>query len=424
MPRSDKETRLPRSEAEPRPTSIESRDSWVAAIAAVCILSLSYGAPLVAVVGLRTMAEDLGSSRALPALASSLAYLGSGAGGVAMGLLVPRFGMRLVATFGGACIGLGLLLAAGGAAWQLLLGYGLLVGFFGTGALFAPLMTHVSMWFDRRRGSAVALVSSGQYVAAVLWPSLFERGIAFWGWQATMLAFGVVSAALIMPVALLVLKPPPASTEPPPTAASRAAESRVLGLPPNLVQACFCAAVFLCCIPMAMPAAHLVAFCGDIGIPASRGALMLSVTMLCAFLARQAWGALGDRIGGLNTALAGNVLQTIGMCLFLATQDEAGLFLVAALYGLGFGGIVPSYVLGIRALFPARQAHWRVPVLIFCGLTGMATGSWLAGVIYDSTGSYATAWQVGILANLVNLAVLVPLAWRWRGWRGPRPALA
>jgi MFS family permease len=245
-----------------------------------------------------------------------------------------------------------------------------------------------------------------------------------WGWQATMLAFGLISAAVIIPVALLVLQPPPAQVEAASTAASRAAERQVLGLPPNLVQAGLCAAAFLCCIPMAMPASHLVAFCGDIGIPASRGALMLSVTMLCAFVARQAWGALGDRIGGVNTALAGNVLQTIGMALFLVTQDEAGLFLVAALYGLGFGGIIPSYVLGIRALFPARQAHWRVPVLIFCGLAGMATGSWLAGVMYDATGSYGAAWQAGIVANLVNLAILVPLALRWRGWHRPQPALA
>jgi MFS family permease len=105
------------------------------------------------------------------------------------------------------------------------------------------------------------------------------------------------------------------------------------------------------------------------------------------------------------------------MALFLTTRDEAGLFLVAAVYGLGFGGIIPSYVLAVRELFPARQAHWRVPLTLFCGLGGMATGSWFAGLLYDATGAYALAWQAGILANLLNLAILVPLALRQRGGR-------
>ncbi len=392
--------------------SIETRASWVAAIAAVAILSIAYGAPLVAVVGLRLIAEDLGSARAVPALASSLAYVGSGAGGILMGLLVPRLGMRRVVCIGAVCVALGMALAAGGQEWQLLLGYGVLVGVFGTGALFAPLITYVSLWFDRRRGSALALVSSGQYVAAVLWPALLERGIAAWGWQATMLAFGGFCAVTILPVALLVLRPAPLALPNAGPGREPQAGERVLGLHPNLTQGLICLAGFLCCIPMAMPAAHLVAFCGDLGIAASRGALMLSVTMACAFLARQFWGALGDRIGGLRTATIGNVCQTIGMALFLVTQDEAGLFLVAAIYGLGFGGITPSYALAVRGLFPAGQAHWRVPLIFFTSLCGMATGSWLAGYLYDATGAYAVAWQAGIFANLLNLGILLPLALR------------
>jgi MFS family permease len=165
---------------------------------------------------------------------------------------------------------------------------------------------------------------------------------------------------------------------------------------------------------MAMPAAHLVAFCGDLGIAASRGAAMLSVLLLCAFLARQFWGWLSDRIGGLWTVMFGSLAQVVGMLGFLATQDEAGLFFVAAAYGLGFGGIIPAYVLAVRGLFPALEAAWRVPVLLFCSLSGMAAGAWLAGAIYDRVGFYAAAWWVGIAFNLVQLAIIAELLRRQR----------
>ncbi|MBV1796679.1 MFS transporter [Siccirubricoccus sp. G192] len=194
--------------------SIESRTSWVVAIAAVIILSVSSGAPIIVVVALRQIATDMGEVRAIPALASSLAYLGAGAGGVLMGWLAGRIGTRVVAITGGAMVCGGLLLAAGGAPWQLLLGYGLLVGFFGNGALFPPLMTYVSLWFDRRRGTALALVSSGQYIAGALWPALFEAAVATHGWQRTMLGFGLFVAVITMPLAALVLRPPPPPCRP------------------------------------------------------------------------------------------------------------------------------------------------------------------------------------------------------------------
>ena len=410
--------------AEQATGSVETRTSWLVAAAAVAILSVSFGAPVIVVVALPTIAADLGEARAVPALASSLAYLGAGAGGVLMGWLAGRVGTRPVAVAGGAMVCAGLALAAGGAAWQLLLGYGLLVGLLGNGALFPPLMTYVSLWFDRRRGAALALVCSGQYVAGALWPALFERAVAALGWQRTMLGFGLLAAAVIVPLAALVLRPPPPVPAPGagPAAAGPRAGAPVLRLPPDLALALLALASFLCCVPMAMPAAHLVAFCGDLGIAASRGALMLSLLLAAAFVARQFWGWTADRIGGLRTLLAGSVAQTLGMAGFLLTQDEAGLFFVAAAYGLGFSGLVPAYVLTVRELFPAREAAWRVPGLLFLSLCGMAAGAWLAGFLFDRFGNYAVAWEAGIACNLVNLAVLGPLA-RRQGTR-PRPAPA
>ena len=184
-----------------------------------------------------------------------------------------------------------------------------------------------------------------------------------------------------------------------------------------------CAAGLMCCVPMAMPQGHLVAFCTDLGIAPAHGAAMLSVLLGCAFISRQFWGWITDRIGGLRTVLAGSVCQITAMTGFLLTQNEAGLFAVAAIFGLGFSGIIPAYVVAIRELFPAAEASWRVPtVLLFTG-SGMALGGWLAGVIYDWAGFYAIAFATGIAFNAAHIVVIGSLVLR-QGQVRRRPLVA
>jgi MFS family permease len=175
-----------------------------------------------------------------------------------------------------------------------------------------------------------------------------------------------------------------------------------------------CAAGVMCCIPMAMPQGHLVAFCSDLGISRSMGALMLSVLLGTAFFSRQIWGVISDRIGGLATILIGSAWQAASMTAFLLTQNEAGLFTVAAAFGLGFSGIIPAYVLAVRELFPASEAYWRIPTLLLFSGSGMAAGGWLAGLLYDRLGFYAPAFAVGIGANLLNLLIISVLVGRGR----------
>jgi MFS family permease len=183
---------------------------------------------------------------------------------------------------------------------------------------------------------------------------------------------------------------------------------------PNLAMSLLCVAGLMCCVPMAMPQGHLVAFCSDLGIPPARGAAMLSLLLGCAFLSRQVWGAVSDRIGGLRTVLAASLCQIAAMSAFLLTQDEVGLFAVAAAFGLGFSGIIPAYVLAVRDLFPAAEASWRVPTLLLCSGSGMAAGGWLAGILYDHFGSYLPAFATGIGFNVLNLAIVGTLVARQR----------
>jgi len=349
----------------------------------------------------------LGTDRSVLSLASGLVWIGIGAGGIFMGWLADRIGIRMTATIGATAMAAGLALSSLGTVWALFVGHGLLIGFLGNGALYAPLMVYVSRWFDRRRGTALALIASGQYIAGMLWPTLLEAGMNRYGWQATMLAYAVVVLALL-PL-LVLLRPAPEPRIDGPSAGSLRPGASLLGLPPNAVMALICVAGFLCCVPMAVPASHLVAFCGDMGIAPTHGAAMLSVMLACAFLSRQFWGAFADHFGGLRTVLTGSVFQTVTIAAFLLTRNEIGLFTIAAAFGLGFSGIIPAYSVTIRDLFPSSEASWRIPAVLFTSMAGMAFGSWFAGRLYDSFLSYTPAFVLGVVFNLGNLMVIMLL---------------
>jgi MFS family permease len=303
----------------------------------------------------------------------------------------------------------GLALSSLGSVWALLIGHGLFIGLLGNGAIYAPLIVYVSRWFDRRRGTAIALISSGQYIAGIIWPSLIGMAIARYGWQTAMLVYGGVVLAAILPM-LMLLRPSPEPSVTVDDRAGHASGNRVLGMPPNVTMTLICLAGFLCCVPMALPSSHLVAFCGDIGI--SAGAAMMSVLTGCAFLSRQFWGAFADRYGGLRTVMTGSALQMLAIGAFMLTRNEAALFAIAGAFGLGFSGIIPSYAVAIRDLYPSTEASWRIPMVLFTSMSGMAFGSWFAGRLVDTYGSYQPAFASGVLFNLANLTLILFLVSR------------
>ena len=402
----------------------DSRASWAIAVVALCTLSVSFGSPYLSIVALKAIAAETGGQRAIPALAYSLAWLGAAVGGIAMGQIAERVGVRWTVAFGGTMICLGLILSSYGAIWQLYVGHGLFIGLLGNAGINAPLMIYISKWFERRRGIALAVVSSGQYVAGALWPPIFERMIAAMGWRRAMFAFGLIVASIVVPLALMFFRSPPAEATNPMAGAAKpvAAGEPVLGLPPNVAFGLLVVCNFLCCVPMAMPAAHLIAFCGDIGLTAAKGAAMLSLLLTCAVVSRQLWGLLSDRIGGLRTIMWSSGAQLLAIGAFSLTQDEAGLFMVSIAFGLGYSGLIPAYVLAIRQHFPPSEMSWRVPIALLFGGSGMAVGGWLAGYIYDRAGFYAPAFATGLAFNALNFAIIAFLVWQSRkpeNSRGP-----
>ncbi|MFZ0424446.1 MAG: MFS transporter [Xanthobacteraceae bacterium] len=399
---------------QPNFTSVETRTSWVVASVILLIMAVAFGAPWITVVALKNIAAEVNGERSVPALASALMWIGSGVGGILMGRVAERVGIRFTVIFGSAMIATGLALSTLGPSWPLYIGHGLFIGLIGIGGINAPFYVYVSRWFDRRRGSALALISSGAYLAGTLWPPIFARLIAYAGWRQTMLYYAALELVLIVPTAIIVLQPPPEAPRPAVATSTVHRTKSVLGWPPNLVFALQMGAIFTCCIPMSMPQAHLVAFCSDLGISPAHGAAMVSVLLGAAFFSRQLWGVISDRIGGLYTMLIGSACQALGMAAFLLTQDEVGLFTVAALFGMGFSGLVPANVLASREMFSVDEAYWRMPTLLLCSGFGMAGGGWIAGVLYDYFGFYAPAFAAGLGVNLLNLMIVSTLAFRRR----------
>jgi len=404
--------------------TLDSRAAWVVATAALVILSIAYGAPLLAAVALKPIAAEFGTARAAVAAAPSFTFVGAAFGGIAAGWLTGWLGIRRIVLFGAAMLAAGLVLSAAGGLFQLYAGHGVLMGLFGTSCMFSPIMTYVSRWFDRSRGAAVAMISSGQSLAGAFWPIVFQAGITEFGWRRTMLVFGLFVGATILVLAAIFLRPPP---QPLPSKAGDGRDPKagapVLGLSPNLAMIILSVAIFCCCVPMAMPSQHIVAFCGDLGFASQIGAAMLSVLLGSAFVARQFWGWAADRIGGLQTLLWSSIAQATALSGFLLTKDEATLFVVSAAFGLGFSGLLPAYVIAIREYYPVKEANWRVPTIYFAGFLGMAAGGWGAGALYDHFGYYLPAFAVGIGFNIVNLVILLTLVFRQRD-KGLRTAMA
>jgi MFS family permease len=404
------------------PRSIETRASWIVASLSLVMLGLSFGGPWITAVGLKEIASDTGGARQVPSLAVSLALFGVGVGGLLMGRLANSYGVRLTVIIGSVMIAIGLFISSLGQPWQLYIGHGLFMGLLGNAGLNAPLFIYVSRWFDRRRGSALALISSGGYLAGFIWPTVFERAIANFGWQSTMVGFAVLQLVVIVPLALIFLRPPPEAPRAHEAHSSGGARPLVLGWHPNVAFVLIAFAGFLCCVTMSMPQQHLVAFCSDLGISSTLGATMLSVLLGMGFFSRQGWGWLSDRTGGLITAFFSSILQCAAMSGFLFTQDTAGLFTVATAFGLGFSALIPAYVLTIRDLYPESEAHWRVPVVLLLTGTGMGTGGWLAGYLYDIYGYYIPAFATGVAFNVVNIAILFILLVRQRSMMTPARA--
>jgi MFS family permease len=397
-----------------RRDAIESPYAWGRLVMSLLLMTIGGSGMYSVGVVLPRIQEDFGVGRGDASLSYTLTMVGFGLGGVLMGRMADRLGVLVPVVVGALGLGAGFI-AAGLAPniWLFCAAQGLFIGLLGTSATFAPLVADTSQWFDRRRGMALAICMSGNYTAGAIWPPVMQHFIDTVGWRQTYVGMGVFCMLAILPLALLLRRRPPPQAAPTATAHGQATFGRrPLGMRPGTLQALLCVAGVSCCVAMAMPQVHIVAYCGDLGFGAARGAEMLAVMLGLGVVSRLVSGWISDRIGGLRTLLLGSILQGVALLLFLPFKGLVSLYVVAGLFGLFQGGIVPAYALIVREYFSPQEAGARVGVVLMATMFGMALGGWMSGAVFDLTGSYRAAFVNGIAWNLLNVAIVSFLLYR------------
>ena len=387
--------------------SIETPYGWIIVFVSLAVHSIGLGAPTILFIALKPIAADLDTLRAVPSAAYSLLMIGAGVGGIAMGWWMDRRGVMEPVLFGSVMIALGALLAShADGRWSLFIATGLLIGLLGKAAMIAPLVANVTRWFDRRRGLAVAIITSGQGLAGAVWPAVVQYFNDLVGWRGTFLYFSIFVAVTMVPLSLLLRPRPPIPPAERIAALSSGGARRVLDLSPRTAQGMLWLAAIGCCSAMSIPIVHLVSHVTDQGYSLAQGARVLSVLFVAAFVSRIGYGMLADRIGGVRTLLIGSASMGVTMLALAFTTSYAGLFVAALLFGLGFSGVMPCYPLIIRLLFPVNEAGWRIAGHYMFSAAGMALGGWLGGAIFDLTGSYTPAFLAGFAFTAMNFALI------------------
>ena len=398
----------------------DSRYAWGRLAAGLAIAIIGGIGLWTPVVVLPTIEAEFGQGRGGASLPYTATMIGFALGGVLMGRLADRRGIMLPLILGAAMLSLGFV-AAGLAQnyWQFILAQAVLIGLLGSSSTFGPMVADISLWFLRRRGIAVAIVASGNYLAGAIWPPLLLEAIEAYGWRASYIAIGIICLVTMLPLAFLLRRRPSFLADLPRQTAKPAADKPASSAPFYLQGVLMLAGV-ACCVAMSMPQVHMIAYCGDLGYGAAAGAEMLRIMLFTGVVSRLISGVIADRIGGVGTLILGSTLQCLALVFYLPFDGLMSLYIVSALFGLSQGGIVPSYALIVRDNFPAHQAGLRISLVLTATVIGMALGGWMSGVIFDFTGSYDMAFLNGIAWNVLNMAIALWLLLR----RLPKTAMA
>jgi MFS family permease len=390
----------------------DSRYAWGRLAAGLAIAIIGGIGLWTPVAVLPTIEAEFGLGRGGASLPYTATMIGFAVGGVLMGRLADRRGIMVPLILGACMLSLGFVAAAlSQNYWQFILAQAVLIGMLGSSATFGPMVADISLWFLRRRGIAVAIVASGNYLAGAIWPPLLLKAIDAFGWRASYAAIGIICLFTMLPLSYLLRRRPSFAAD-----VSRetvkVAPSGPMSTAPFYLQGLLMFAGIACCVAMSMPQVHMIAYCGDLGYGAAAGAEMLRIMLFTGVVSRLISGAIADRIGGVGTLILGSTLQCLALIFYLPFDGLMSLYVVSALFGLSQGGIVPSYALIVRDNFPAHQAGLRISLVLTATVMGMALGGWMSGVIFDLTGSYEMAFLNGIAWNVVNMGIALWLLLR------------
>ncbi|HKL56500.1 MAG TPA: MFS transporter [Roseovarius sp.] len=395
---------------------LDSRHAWARLGISLLIATIGNVGMWAIIVIMPAVQAEFGIDRADASLPYTLTMVGFALGNLLIGRVVDRFGVAAALGAAAVLIGVSTGLAALSPSVLLLSALQFVIGF-GTAACFGPLIADISLWFLRRRGIAVAIAASGNYLSGAIWPVILAGVLAEQGWRAVYMVLAVVTVTTMLPLVLLLRRRLPlAARERADAAASLRAKAA--GFPPRTLMLMLGLAGVGCCVAMSMPQVHIVSFCVDLGYGPAVGGQMLSLMLLGGVASRLVSGLIADRLGGVRTLLIGSGLQCLALFLYLPSGGLVSLYMVSLVFGLAQGGIVPSYALVVREYMPSQEAGRRVGFVLMATILGMALGGWMSGWIYDVTGSYTMAFVNGIAWNFLNIAIMVMILLRTRPRRG------
>jgi MFS family permease len=391
-----------------RRPGVDSPYAWRLAFLSMFCLGLGGGAIYLPVVALKEIAAEFGDRRAVPSMAYMLGFFAMGVGGVFMGWLADRTSPRVPLLIAGVSILIGGWLAASGDEWLLYVGYMIPLGFLGNSATFTPAMNNIQGWFERRRSTAVSIISVGPAVSGFTWPQIYRWLLPEHGWRETLIIYGVTAGVLLFLCAFYVRPSPVARAK-----AARPAEDRS-GLRTSSwsLMAVLSAASFCCCAAMAVPFVHMVAFCGDLGLSPGRGSEAIALILLTAVAATFAMGRLSDHIGPLQVSILCSMIQVVSLTGYVFVQGLSGIYTLAVIHGIPYIAIVQGYALILRRMYGPTIAGWRLGVVMLFAMAGMAVGGWIGGAVFDATLSYRPAFQLALAFDLLNLMLLGALYFR------------
>jgi len=401
------------------PSDIDGPYAWLRLLASVLISTIGGVGMWSITVVLPTLQADFGVNRADVSLAYTAVMAGAVLGGPVMGRLSDKFGIVAPVGIGCAMLALGLALASQAAAiWQFAVIHGLLIGI-GTSASFGPVIADISLWFERRRGIAVAICSSGSYLAGTVWPLVILPLAQSAGWRHTYLGIAVFCLGSMLPLLPALRRRLPLEYRMRARPAD-AAPAESPGAAMNRLQLLLVLAGTSCCIAMAMPQVHIAAYCSDLGYGPAHGAQMLSLMFGTGIISRLGFGWVADRIGPAPAWLISSSLQAASLLGYFAANGLTSLYVVTAIFGFVQGGIVPTYALIVRENYPPSEAGSRVGLVLSSTLAGMAIGGWMSGAIFDATLSYRAAFLNGFAWNLLNMGIAICILLRLPQYRATR----
>ena len=397
-----------------------SKYGWVIVAYGAVATCIGLGCLMSLGVFLVPIATSTGWTRAGISSAATIGFVCMAIGSIAFGALSDKYGTRIVVQGGALLLGAGLMLASqmtSVLAFQFV--FGISVGF-ACGSVYVPVTTAAASWFIRNRSIAVALVSAGMGLGSTLVGPLSQAIMNHYDWRVAMFSLSFLAFGVMFPGAFLLRPAPAAMADNPPVSADTS-ETSTMTVRQALRTPQFAALALAncaCCMAHSGPIFHMVSYASLCGLSSMTAVSVFGTAGLAGVGGRLLLGVAADRFGTQKVLVAGLIMQAAMISLYPLARDVSSLYLLAVLFGMAYGGVMPLYALLVREFFSSRIMGTLFGAVSMTATFGMALGPVVGGWLFDRFGEYVWLYMassgIGVAAVAIALLIRPP-----RQSRGP-----